>query len=384
MRTLSIILSAVAVVAVADERWCEPKGSLQTDPDSQRVAFVLRGDAFRGLSYGVNVQGTKTGFYCTRASHQIQRAITASHVGHIITPLERAGWSVDVFLATYGCSGLVSDVNADAAMRHLTAWYSQNATVPRIRRSRAIERRGSTQATTVNVAMAWLRELWPPKGYRAVLIWRLDMPALSPIGTISLDAEGGDSRPTPPTVECDRRRETNSSAPTARPMACWCEPYCGWNGRSRGGWGGYATRLGDAYYKYEDDWGFSFPGHLARCAVPVFESDCLGMQRGIQSHECAFRLARTGPVLHAAPTAWTVYREDFSVGDERSGATTCRLLRDVFDGPPCPETPAAGRRAACLRIARVGKFTAPADVKRSGMKGRWEDFGCPDIVSFRS
>ena len=86
----------------------------------------------------------------------------------------------------------------------------------------------------------------------------------------------------------------------ARRRYCWCRPLAQ-KCDSKRGWDGYVGGLADAYYRYDDDWAFSFPGRLARCAVPIFESNCLNMKTPIMSHECNFRLARTGPVLTADP-----------------------------------------------------------------------------------
>ena len=111
------------------------------------------------------------------------------------------------------------------------------------------------------------------------------------------------------------------------------------------------ARSGDAYYRYEDDWGHSFPGRLARCAVPIFEASCLDMQSKLMSHECNFLLARTFRVLTTSPTrSWRVYREDYKPD---GGGPVCAVLRDDFDGPPCPASEAEGRRVACRRYAHA-------------------------------
>ena len=103
-RTLVLLLlHAAGAKFQFHENKCEPKTSLPTSEDSKRIAFILRGDAYRGLSYGSTARGSKRGFMCTPFAVRIQRAISQSHVDYIIAPLEAAGFVVDVFFATYGC-----------------------------------------------------------------------------------------------------------------------------------------------------------------------------------------------------------------------------------------------------------------------------------------
>ena len=123
---------------------------------------------------------------------------------------------------------------------------------------------------------------------------------------------------------------------------------------SPAGYDAYVSHGDIAYLKYEDDWAFGFPGKLARCAVPVFESDALAMRTFIASHETNYRLAKTGPVLTVSPKRWGIYRTDYS---PQGPDKLCRLLRDKFDGPPCPATAELGAKMACLRHARA----APLD-----------------------
>jgi len=391
---LALLLHAAA--ATYREDLCERDTKLKTDATSKKVALVLRGEAFRGLSYGISpsvgrFRRGKTAFSCTAVSHRIQRALSASHVAHLVAPLEAAGLEVDVYLATYGCGGVTSDKEAAIALRHLSKWYERNSTRTRVKRAEALDRAGATQSTPVNVAMGWLRDGWPAGGYRSVLIWRFDMPALAPMGRRQADpgGEAAECRPSvgracpsvglppkAPRAECDPALDTNSSA-KRRPMNCWCPPYDACH--SKGGYDEYASRLDEAYYKYEDDWAFSFPGRLARCAVPVFETDCLNMKRPIMSHECNFRLARTGPVLSTDPKRWTVYRSDYN----SPGGDTCRLLRDRFDGPPCPADERAGRSVACLQYAHVlrVKTADEVKVKELGKRPVWNQFKCDDFAA---
>ena len=95
--------------------------------DGRRVAFVLRGESFRGLHMMMPKQ-VKRDTICLANSHEIQRAEAENHVANIIEPLEAAGTKVDVFLSTYGCVGTawfsdVSDAEAERWHQDLIQWY---------------------------------------------------------------------------------------------------------------------------------------------------------------------------------------------------------------------------------------------------------------------
>ena len=136
-RTAVLLLHAAAAFQFHENK-CEPKTSLPTSEDSKRIAFILRGDAYRGLSYGSTARGSKRGFMCTPFAVRIQRAISASHVDYIIAPLERAGFVVGVFFATYGCVE-----NAEAQLDRLKGFYDRNRT--RVVHVDRIPRPGATQ-----------------------------------------------------------------------------------------------------------------------------------------------------------------------------------------------------------------------------------------------
>ena len=61
----AVLLLHAAAAFQFHENKCEPKTSLPTSEDSKRIAFILRGDAYRGLSYGSTARGSKRGFMCT-------------------------------------------------------------------------------------------------------------------------------------------------------------------------------------------------------------------------------------------------------------------------------------------------------------------------------
>ena len=227
-----LLLHAAAAFQFHENK-CEPKTSLPTSEDSKRIAFILRGDAYRGLSYGSTARGSKRGFMCTPFAVRIQRAISASHVDYIIAPLEAAGFRVDVFFATYGCVE-----NAEAQLERLKGFYDRNHT--RVVHVDRIPRPGATQATPANIAMKSLRRLWPKEGYRSVLIWRFDLVATTPMGSKmqKLRPAGNTARWTG--VGCEymprtpfKRFVSNPKAwkpPAFLPILCWWQS-CWWQSR---------------------------------------------------------------------------------------------------------------------------------------------------------
>ena len=375
MRAILLPLLHATAFQFREDR-CEPETSLPTAQNSRRVAFILRGDAYRGLSYGSTVRGSKVAFTCTPFAHRVQRAISASHVDYMIAPLEAAGFRVDVFLATYGCK----TPDAPALLKRLEGFYNRNATRPRVVHVDVVPRTiHATQATPANVAMKALRKLWPPGGYRSVLLWRFDLVATAPMGSIPFAM-----KPAGNTAACDPQLDRDDSEKPVRSFKCWCKPLTR-DCESPAGYDAYVSAGDLAYLKYEDDWAFGFPGRLARCAVPVFESDALAMKTFIASHETNYRLAKTGPVLTAAPKRWGVYRTDYggqSSGGGLSGARMCTFLRDTFGGPPCPENAEMGAKVACLRHARAANATSVAEAKKHTPRCYWERARCDDAAAF--
>jgi hypothetical protein len=362
----AVLLLHAAAAFQFHENKCEPKTSLPTSEDSKRIAFILRGDAYRGLSYGSTARGSKRGFMCTPFAVRIQRAISQSHVDYIIAPLEAAGFRVDVFFATYGCVE-----NAEAQLERLKGFYDRNAT--RVVHVDRVPRPGATQATPANIAMKSLRRMWPKEGYRSVLIWRFDLVATTPMGSKMTKL-----RPAGNTARCDPQLDKDGLARPARDFRCWCMPLtvsCD----SPAGYDAYVSHGDIAYLKYEDDWAFGFPGKLARCAVPVFESDALAMRTFIASHETNYRLAKTGPVLTVFPKRWGIYRTDYS---PQGPDKLCRLLRDKFDGPPCPATAELGAKMACLRHARAANASTVKEARKATPSWFWQRAACDNATEF--
>ena len=210
-RTAVLLLHAAAAFQFHEDK-CEPTTSLPTAEDSKRIAFILRGDAYRGLSYGSTARGSKRGFMCTPFAVRIQRAISQSHVDYIIAPLEAAGFVVDVFFATYPCA-----TDGEAQLERLKGFYNRNAT--RVVHVDRIPRPGATQATPANIAMKSLRRLWPKEGYRSVLIWRFDLVATTPMGSKMTKL-----RPAGNTARCDPQLDKDGLARPARDFRCWSAP----------------------------------------------------------------------------------------------------------------------------------------------------------------
>ena len=216
--------------------------------------------------------------------------------------------------------------------------------------------------------MGWLREAWRAVGgYRSVLLWRFDLVPFEAMGgsvsSDTLKASPLDAKECDPSIDA-----APTWATSHRNFQCWCYPLDSCS--TTDGWAGYAAAHEAAYFRYEDDWGHSFPGWLARCAIPVFESDCLAMpHRNLASHDCWVRLARTFRVLTTHPRKWAVYREDFRPNP--GGGPVCPLLRDRFGGAPCPDAAHDGKWAACHNFARAARL---------GPENATQDFGFSKLL----
>ena len=180
---------------------------------SKRVALVFRGDAFRGLSYGVTVkycknrQGkgcvaecNKRPFYCTSEATAVQRATAKAQLKLMVDPLEKAGLAVDIYLSSYGCTGLahVSQGTAKQRAAELVEMYGGSA---RVKAHQVFDRdpggdgsegKGGTegesevevsQDTGVHQAMRLLLNATGGSvDYEAVLLWRYDVVPRTPMG----------------------------------------------------------------------------------------------------------------------------------------------------------------------------------------------------------
>ena len=71
----------------------------QKRPARPRVAVGLRGESFRNWG-----SRTTQGTCCHTATIAAQAAVAASHERLLFAPLERMGFEVDVFIATYRCT----------------------------------------------------------------------------------------------------------------------------------------------------------------------------------------------------------------------------------------------------------------------------------------
>jgi hypothetical protein len=171
---------------------------------SHRIALVFRGDSFRGLSYGVNLEyctnsdceeykrdGSQTRFdklpfFCTPEAVRIQQAIARAQLKLIVEPLEKAGMHVDIYLSTYGCSGMDHLRQAKAGWvkgveyegeQELVKMYGHRVVAHALHHRRATD----TQDTGVHHAMRLLLNKAPLQ-YESVLLWRYDVVPLHPMG----------------------------------------------------------------------------------------------------------------------------------------------------------------------------------------------------------
>ena len=89
-----------------------------------------------------------------------------------------AGFKVDIYIATYACSGLahVSDHDAAQYYNELVSWYGPNVVAHRL-----IQRKpGQTQDTGTQATAQLLLDN-APLNYHSVIVWRFDMPAILPL-----------------------------------------------------------------------------------------------------------------------------------------------------------------------------------------------------------
>jgi hypothetical protein len=145
--------------------------------DSKRIALLMRGDSFRGLSYAI--AQSKLPLYCSDAAYEIQRASVEAILEFIVKPFESHGYTVDVYVSTYGCTGLPQAFPAEKAVKwhnDLVAWYGKHADgSPRVVADELVQRvQGQTQSYGVQCAMRLLQSK-APLNYQSVMLWRYDI-----------------------------------------------------------------------------------------------------------------------------------------------------------------------------------------------------------------
>ena len=339
---------------------CDSAESLPTTNASNAVAVIIRGDSFRGLTHGIVIAGSKRWGVCDAKAHAIQGALSRSHVKDIIEPFEQRGLRVDVFLATYACTSRTDPATIAAVRprrvpytRDLSTWYGG----PRAAGGRVVgvhardpNSPDAKQSTIVEDAMRLLRLHWPENGYRQVLLWRFDLVSIK---RPRLSCTDGPLSPVPFRASSQPWAQAKVRPPTRK----GCSEF-----------DNYFATGSQMYMFVADDWGHSFPGYMAHCAVPILERGC--MRGGIESPLCTnlmldsvnrtpqfSRILGPGVDLH-------IYRSDFKTNNMQSGSFVCRTLRDEFAGPPCPQTDRDGRVAACRSVAAALSARAPTGAVR--------------------
>eukprot|EP00854_Cymbomonas_tetramitiformis_P019615 gene19615-23458_t len=129
------------------------------------VALVIRGESFRGFNLAIPDNLVKRAITCRPNAYPVQRALARLHVKHIVEPLEARGIRVDIFLATYGCVGVLPDDKALAWHEDLISWYGEH----RVKRADLVENgASSSQQTTFVAGLEALQEYADPVSYRDV------------------------------------------------------------------------------------------------------------------------------------------------------------------------------------------------------------------------
>jgi hypothetical protein len=314
---------------------------------SKKVALAFRGDSFRGLSYGKTICMTganskqricgKLPFYCTKKAREIQKATAKSHLKNIVGALEKQGLSVDIYIATYGCSGLedfgISEAQAQEYYDDLISWYA-----PYVVSHRLIKRvPGMTQDTgTQRTAQLLLDNA--PLDYQSVLMWRFDMPTIMPMEDTGL-----------------MKSDQNEQA--------WVD------------WMHYGERSAWVFFWYDgewshhnipfcntdcaDDWGYSIPGWFLNCALGTFLHNCMDNDLHCQWGMNANFPGDKRMVWHEGShnMRFNVYRNDY----DKQGRPICETLAKEFGGPSCGEKVEDSWREACRQIKAISNVTRSWD-----------------------
>jgi hypothetical protein len=290
---------------------------------SKRIALLLRGDSLRGLSYGVEIgykdtngveKTDKLPFYCTEKARAIQKATAAAHLKYIVEPIERSGFKVDILLSTYGCTGVkhLTEAKQREVYEELVAMYGTRVVAHQVFDRTSVQE-GVTQDTGIQQAMMLLLRT-AYLDYTAVLLWRFDVVPLKPMGpansSLFFDAQ--------------------------RPHKMWQQ---------------YAAIAGSILMWFDDDWGYSFPGWYADCAIGAFLHHCMQ-----ESLICQRALKLNFPsyqwVQQEHGHRYYIYRDDFS----KPGREICKLLETKFQGPKCAATTAGAWKEACAYAGSKGTF----------------------------
>jgi hypothetical protein len=157
---------------------------------SGRIAYVVHGDGFRGTKGIGSFHGSTLippadngmHYQCDNESIAIQHAIVQSQLKHVLQPLEKAGFLVDVILAAYDCDGILLPENVIINSTALLAsWYNgdyERVIAHRGFSHREVETQGEQWLLTVDLLA---RQLRAGRRYEAVMFWRLDHVAPQPL-----------------------------------------------------------------------------------------------------------------------------------------------------------------------------------------------------------
>ena len=253
-----------------------------------RVHVAIRGEAFRGLTYG---GPHKRAHACRGESETIQVAIARAQLLHIVELLERRNIHVDISLHTYSCHDVVNDVAEAQRLEHVLVDAYKHGRDRRVT-LRIQPRENLAAHIPVRDAASFAAE----SAAAAVLIWRFDV------------IPGAEVRFAP-----------SGTVP---------------------------------FVTYAGDWGLSYPAWFAPCAARIYAAGCYATSsRNIKEnlHRLApgLELRLEGVRLQDSRLPdFTAYREDYS----RTGSAICRYLRE-YGGPPCL-SPVEAKQRACERVAR--------------------------------
>jgi hypothetical protein len=296
----------------------------------------------------------------------IGEATAKAHLKYLVEPLEAAGFTVDIYLSGYGCTGLkhLTKQQADERYQDMVAWYGKrvvaHSVFDRTWAENYFQDTGTQQAMFLLLKTA-------PLNYHSVILWRYDMVPYKPIGAprCSYDLSSDEG------TKCFHDAQDDGSIPEWQNYVLLAERNLYF---IEGGSLELIYTCASYISSYTDDWGYSWPGWFSNCGecyrfyIKPFELICREHAAvGAFMHHC---MAESTVCIREMQINfqggwpnrqwknprgnknWYIYRENYSM----YGKKICHILHEEFDGPPCPETGEEAWKLACADAKSKGTF----------------------------
>lgn len=147
---------------------------LRNGTQSKKIALLLRGGSFRDDNHR----------WCSnsKSALEYQTRITQSHLDHVVQAANQQGLSVDIFIATYNCDGLMEA----AQMNNLFMKYGAHVKST-VHMNLESAHQGKNMHAVMELLMNQIGDLQQPQVvYSHIIITRLDELLTAPIITTSL------------------------------------------------------------------------------------------------------------------------------------------------------------------------------------------------------